>query len=370
MTLTKHLYELDEVVSAMQICLRNGWPRGLFWLWELIVSREEGLAHDTLTGAWLYWGGGHDPHSLNDTDWVRRYLRIAAAIRAAGSLHALRLLVTEGNRPSMTPLASRKGKERRQIRSSAFVASLDPSVDSKEAANFWISYDSACRQGSRSDALWLLQAAQDRLSADAIWSAIGIAVRGSAITKEAIALLKGAGFLHQAAATLILCMSTATREQEMLVAKQPSCRAYQEQWDTWSAATGRQARIYPIPAEALHRETTRGQIARKYTNIGDLRDPASLLAEGCQFWRSALEECGITQDAETGATIFPDDDVLEGFYDRYFPDDIPDEWSKVDQEKSHGRGCQETAGEPFCVPVISLSARAWKHGIHVRPEKS
>lgn len=366
MTLTKHLYELDEVVSALQICLRNGWPRGLFWLWELVVSREEEKAHDTLTTAWLYWGGGYDPHSLSEKDWVRRYLRIAATIRAAGSLHALRLLATEANRPSMTPLASRKGKERRRIRSAAFVSLVQ---GSKEAANFWISYDSACRQGSRKDALWLLQAAQDRLSADAIWSAIGIAVRGSAITKEAIALIQSASptsqILYQAAATLLLCMSTAIRE-EMIVVRQPISRVHQEQWDSWSAAVGRSARMYPIPPEAIHRETTRGQIAHKYTNIGDLRDPIVLLAEGCQFWRSALEECGITQDAETGATIFPDDDVLEGFYDRYFPDDIPDEWSKAEQEKSHGRGCQETAVEPFCVPRMSFSALAWKHGIHVR----
>jgi hypothetical protein len=263
-------------------------------------------------------------------------------------------------------LASRKGKERRRIRSAAFVASLEgEQLSPKEAANFWISYDSACRQGSRKDALWLLQAAQHRLSADAIWSAITIAVRGSAITKEAIALLKeGSGFLYQVAATLILCTSTATREQGMLAIKQLTYRVQQEQWISWSAAIGRHARIYPIPPEAIHKETTRGQIARKYTNIGDIRDPA--VVEGCQFWRSAMEEFGITQDAETGAIIFPDDDTLEGFYNRYFPDDIPDEWSKVDQEKSHGRGCQETAGEPIRIPQMSLSALAWKHGIHVR----
>jgi hypothetical protein len=32
------------------------------------------------------------------------------------------------------------------------------------------------------------------------------------------------------------------------------------------------------------------------------------------------------------------DDIREAFYDLYFPDDIPDEWSAADQEKSHGYG--------------------------------
>ena len=29
---------------------------------------------------------------------------------------------------------------------------------------------------------------------------------------------------------------------------------------------------------------------------------------------------------------------MEEFYEKYFPDDIPDEWSKKDQQKSHGDG--------------------------------
>ncbi len=32
------------------------------------------------------------------------------------------------------------------------------------------------------------------------------------------------------------------------------------------------------------------------------------------------------------------DEIREAFYDMYFPDDIPDEWSAKDREKSHGYG--------------------------------
>jgi len=188
MTLTRNLYEMDEVVSALQICLRTNNPQALFWLWELVVSQEEALALCTLT---------NDP--LPEEDWVMRYCRVTNTL---SHLHTL-----------------------------------------------------------------------------------------------------------------------------------------QSDWSSWTATVGRRhARLHAIPPDAIHKDTTRGRIAFKYTNIGDLRDPVPQLVDGCQFWRTVIQEYGITMDAETEAVVFPDDDRMEDFYDRYFPDDIPDEWSKSDQEKSHGRG--------------------------------
>jgi hypothetical protein len=86
----------------------------------------------------------------------------------------------------------------------------------------------------------------------------------------------------------------------------------------------------------------------KYTNIGDVRDPLiPLVTEGCKFWQQVVTDlnirvcvCVCDGDGNEGdeQVQFPSDDVLEQFYEQYFPDDIPDEWSKQDQEKSHGRG--------------------------------
>jgi hypothetical protein len=52
---------------------------------------------------------------------------------------------------------------------------------------------------------------------------------------------------------------------------------------------------------------------------------------------------GATYDPDSDRVLFPSDDALEYFYLSYFPDDIPDEWSAEDQQKSHGVGCAETA---------------------------
>jgi len=382
MPLTRHLYELDEVVSALQICLYNGWGRALFWLWELVVSQEETIAREILLTHWLHWGGGHfAPQILDTVDWVELYSFIKQACTTAGSLNAVRFLTlsASGGRPSMTPFSPRV-EERRARRSAAYVTSLDPAetVTAEDAANFWISFDSACRQGSRTDAFWLLQAAQHVLSADAIWSAIHIASRGGAPTADALATLhKKAGphpmsqLLHQAAAVLILCIPTKERifETKPLLTK-----AYKREWDAWTAVIGRRAaRIHAIPVEALHADTVRGQIPFKYTNIGDVRDPIAVLSEGCRFWQEALRSSGIEVDADEATIAFPDDTVLENFYDRYFPDDIPDEWSKADQEKSHGRGQQDKGHVNLiptpCIREEPVSQREWSCGIYVRSKK-
>jgi hypothetical protein len=380
MPLTRHLYEIDECVSALQLCIRNGWPRALFWLWELIVSQEEELALKTLTDLWLLRGGGYDPYWYQADTWSERYLRLSAAIRNANSLNTERFLqVTAAMpvRPSVTPRpATAKVAVRRKQLAAAFVASLDPS-EQADAANFWISFDSACRQHSRTDAFWLLQAAQHQLSADAIWSALEISARGPIALKEIIQDLRTAAsphpvqqILYQAAATLILC--TPSKEHEAMLQQPPDLRikTAEQDWASWTVTAGRrQARMYAIPADALHTETTRGSMEYKYTNIGDVREPVPLLSEGCTFWQKALKAHGIITDEETGATEFPDDDVLESFYEIHFPDDIPDEWSKADQEKSHGRGCKANAAPAPPGPQLReepVEQRAWNIGIHVR----
>jgi hypothetical protein len=53
------------------------------------------------------------------------------------------------------------------------------------------------------------------------------------------------------------------------------------------------------------------------------------------------------------------DDQKEHFYDTYFPDDIPDEWSKEERGKSHGYGC--LIGDE--VPNFEKYARRWFRGL-------
>jgi hypothetical protein len=93
---------------------------------------------------------------------------------------------------------------------------------------------------------------------------------------------------------------------------------------TWAAQVGRRSRrLYAIPKECLYGQTERGILPVAQTTIAELRDiePALSLSP---FWQQRV--------------TLTDPDALELFYAAYFPDDIPDEWSLKDQEKSHGAG--------------------------------
>lgn len=393
MPLTRHLYELDEVVSALQTCLRNGWPRAPFWTWELLVSHEWVLARKTLRDTWLHHGGGYDPALVSlqptddatDTTWLDLTLRVGHAVRAARGLTAAEMLRRTSSlsvRPDVTPLPrGAAAAQRRASRSAAFTAALDPAEDlpATEAAEWWISLDAACRQGSRTNAVWLLQAAQPFLSADGIWAALRTAARGglgptiASLERAATADLHPTQqLLAQTNAVLLLCAHGQEERDSFLstaVAKQGR-GFWLTEWTRWNTLVGRRAaRIYGIPAEALHAETTRGAMSRRFTNIGDVREPKALLLEGCAYWRAAATAAGITEDDETGAILFPSDDVLESFSDEQFPDDIPDEWSGGDQEKSHGRGCAEAAPPappPLCLREEPVSQRVWHMAIGCR----
>ena len=65
MPLTRNLYELDEVTAALQLCLMKGWSRAIFWLCELVLSKEEETAQQILQDLWLRSGGHVDQPVLH-----------------------------------------------------------------------------------------------------------------------------------------------------------------------------------------------------------------------------------------------------------------------------------------------------------------
>lgn len=102
--------------------------------------------------------------------------------------------------------------------------------------------------------------------------------------------------------------------------------------DEWKALEGRRARReFRIRTEALGPSCARASQRNTESNLQELREPLAAL-KGCPYWETVAEDMGGWK------AIRKSDDHKEAFYDLYFPDDIPDEWSAADQEKSHGRG--------------------------------
>jgi hypothetical protein len=238
----------------------------------------------------------------------------------------------------------------------------------EEGAHLFTAFHAAIRRESRTEAMWLLQAVQPVLSSDTIWSLLDAQMP---LLPPCIHETAGPDpvrqLLHQAATVMLMCMS-ADERSNALTPQNPDPASYVRDWARWDANIDRRAgRYHEIPAAALHSGTVRGSTPSRYTNIGDVRDPVPLLGEGCRWWRAALASAGITVDEDAGTIEFPNDDVLESFYARHFPDDIPDEWSARDQQKSHGIGCAEKAAAPPTIALreTRLSDTAWIAGIHM-----
>jgi hypothetical protein len=370
MPLTQHLYELDEVVSAARLCLQNNWPRALFFIWELIVSGEDEIAFVICQETWLEHGGGWDPTVIaalrptNGEEWTRLVQRIMRACAAANSLTAHRFLsetVSLDTCPPMTPV---KELQSAAARAMGWATKLhrDEAMDCNAATTWFKGLLAATQAHTRRVAFWHLQVAIPVLSADAIWAALAWMAMAPEVRAVVVGLQAAASphpwrqALHQSAALLILCAPEEVRVEMIKSGAAMGVGLYQRDWIAWNAMLGRRAgRVYPIPPDALHAGTTRGQLSARYTNIDEIREPCALLLDGCICWREAAVGMGATIHPVTGGLVFPSDDHLEAFADRYFPDDRPDEWSAADQQKSHGRGCAETAPPaPLPAPIREM----------------
>lgn len=346
MPLTRHLYELDEVVSALQTCLCRNWPRAHFWAWELVQSSEEALAFSTIYQTWLEYGGARFYNQLikptTPLAWSTLVLHVRFACRTVfPALSLLNEAATQETPPTI------EGTVATPTPKAFLTAAAKEISDLKQITRIWKTLHAAVSTKNVRGALWILQALHPILSIDTIWLAIAALSPATPWFQANATAHPESQILHQANALIAACVDPASMPEDA-----PAVEHYVRDWEKWSAVVGRRtARIHEIPTEALHRETTRGRIPSKYTNIDDVRDPAVELINGCAWWRSQTAAMGIHLD-EDGAVVFPSDDILEAFYERYFPDDIPDEWSARDQQKSHGRGCADTAPAPPPTLVI------------------
>jgi hypothetical protein len=103
----------------------------------------------------------------------------------------------------------------------------------------------------------------------------------------------------------------------------------------WDAEMGRMShRRYCIPTTCLYGRCLRGRMKWSESTVSYLGDIEKGFI-GCPFWEEALEEYQINGS-------WSSDDAREAFYDRYLIDDIPDEWTKTEKQKSHGDGVLPT----------------------------
>jgi hypothetical protein len=126
----------------------------------------------------------------------------------------------------------------------------------------------------------------------------------------------------RAAAMIYACSS---KKEKGITQKPVYCR------DDWTALEGRRARRkFAVRSVAILWGTARATTSSE----AELLDIEPAL-QGSAYWEEVAKDMGGWEKIKKNSA------VRETFYELYFPDDIPDEWSLEERRKSHDRGIAE-----------------------------
>ena len=353
--LTRHLYRYDEVRAALLWCIVNRrTTEGLFWTQELMDSGCHTELFQVLFEAWL-WSVG-----IARMEWFRQFwvlfekpdvdedeLRLLAnsllrlPVRDTTVLHLLfRGPLKPVERLPPTPKTDKFLPFVREIADTPLKQTI---VRCFRLGKVVLAWRLACHlyQEEGEDKWW------DFLSRIELVSQGNPCVRQCwegfrGVCESLFPEDKTIVLACRAAAIAFLCLSPSNQTKSSYVLNETPIDSHsQSLLNEWKALEGRRKRrVYAPPSDCLSWLTSRGCNPYTKTTIKEVRNLSIdvLREKGCPFWQEALDS----------KNPWSDDDAFEEFWDTYFPDDIPDEWSLEDQKKSHGPGILRPTEDP-CV---------------------
>ena len=320
MELTRNLYRLEEVKASLIFCLVNGKTKSaLFWCEEILASECGWILGEVLLKSWIWYACPYDIaliYDIRNTDYdcdvddaiILIIMRLMAAIQK-GERNVIRSL-TLGLRTHPTGGYTKKFKD-----------PTDPTEQKKTEIHHILS-DAGCR--GLGDRMWYYLSRNLDFAPN-----LGLLVRGSKKEKKIIGnaiqtlidLSVNDGYKFPALAACCLVISCRSDKRKIICKKSDfdSVPNHRLSIASWLAKQGkRSGRIFDIePVGILG--------LRKQSSMQEIWDIYPALKEGTPFWKRITE-----------AYDLADDSSRESFYDTWFPNDIPDEWSLDDQKKSHG----------------------------------
>lgn len=310
MPLTRNLYAEDEVIASLQFSiLRCRCTEAAFWATEMLESGMTTEFFDALRCIWLLGFG------IGGLPWFSEFTRVEAmedletdvllglVVGLARSQRDISYLILAGSKDSAEQVAL--------------------CIVPKGLAGVDAFFASAIMQGRTITAWRALPSI-----GDGTLSTVAKHKHGEA-GLTLLALLS-----EPALRVAALCLPRGELEARLAQAVPGMLDEVVDALTLWDTLKGVKRRVYKIPYESLwltlRGNTTVYETADKNLR-GSLERPGRLW--GSVFWDSIAEDLGgwlaIRSDAPT----------RENFYDEYFPDDIPDEWSLAERAKSHGGGC-------------------------------
>ena len=362
MPLSRHFYSLDEVQAALlYTTTRSKIQEALFWSQEMIQSGCIGETISTLFQSWLWHTGpmrlqwlidawkGLASEQLSSEDILLATYRLStiSSIERDNSLWNI-LCLTSSN-PNRIP-------DRVTKKTPLFVPSKD--LDPKKILRDKINEDvcdtkelyfiRAIYQGKAQSAWWVsLYLSEERVWLLLDWFVKCVRIEYIEEYKQCLEALKGyeqlLGYksaeydiIVRCMAVIIMCIGDEKQKRSFRPEIDRIDERYVKEIREWDENSGRiSRRVYSPPKECLYGVTLRGCLKWTQHNMVQLHNVEKYLV-GCSFWDETLSE--YADVSEDGIIEWQSDDKMEEFYEIFFPDDIPDEWTKTEKLKSHGDG--------------------------------
>jgi len=375
MPLSKHFYSLDEVQAALFYTAgRYDAKEAAFWCQELIDSGCIGEAISTLFESWLWHKG---PFCLSWLLQAWSTLRSEELSEEAILLAVYQLCSVRKKDHSLWNVLALSGQEvdrvtpKTQSSKDPVIpktqSSKDPVIPKTQSSqslktnnkeNYFLR---AVCQGKARSAWWI----SCYMSSDRVWQLLECI--------SPLAALKGyedlLGYrsdeydmIIRCCAILAACLSPLQQEESYKPLPTTMDKHLQDALTEWRLLNGRMARrVYVIPTACLYGKTQRGNKKWSQSNLVQLYQVEPYMI-GCPFWDNAL--LAYASINEEGKIQWKSDADRSAFYQAYFPDDIPDEWSLAEKKKSHGDGVlgpteQVLLAKYARTHFASLSRLAW-----------
>jgi len=327
---TKNIYRLDEVKAAVQYCIHNKKvDEAIFWANELIVSEEIDDLKDVLFVCWFHSIG------LGNIEVLYNIL-IASDDELLNVVYGMATL-KESMRDCTLPVMFLHSLVNSDYKNRNVYFELPPSlIQSDPTIEAFIR---AVLHGKYLEAWFLYKDVPSH-----IMEAI-IEVRYKHVfMKQLLHALYTSDHNKNyklCAFVGILCTS------EQVLAEAQGCiinidNENKAQINMFNELKEkRKARVYSIPMDCLYGKTKRGTMTFQDNNTHELYDP-DYIVENSSVFASIEEMYGSLDNFKLRDTARGYEDFMEW----YFPDDIPDEWSLADKQKSHGIGVNQAIDKP------------------------
>jgi hypothetical protein len=335
MPLTRHLYREDEVAAAAAFCLVRGRTQeAVFWCLELLDSGLVDRLFWALRAAWLF------AYGIGFPGWILALEGAAAAEEIDG-----RAMLDLAIALARAGAATRDGSALALLGTAAGdVDTVRPGEACIPVARAEEGYAVLALQQGRARTAWAARPSWALIHGVATWRGSEVAawVRALEEMADSDAIPEEA---RRAVAIAAVCLPRGELDRRLKRdwkgAPLPELEAALAEW---SGLVGRRARrVYTIPWDCLYWITARGKApvsvydSNEKEIMGRLEKPAGIW--NSEFWDEAAEEFGGWE------AVRNDDEAREAFYEEYFPDDRPDEWSRKERAKSHGGGVLQRGQE-------------------------